>query len=89
MDPEVCTNINTKFDTVLLKLESIERKLSLIQQDVSDLKLQLDRVETSAAHMDSHITKIDNVYAQVHDPFHAVMNAAGKYFGSGAVTHEI
>ena len=58
---------NSIYLEILEKLNKIEGKLEIIQNDINDIK-------KSSNNMDTHISFIETVYENVKNPFYYIMN---------------
>lgn len=58
---------NSIYLEILEKLNKIEEKLEIIQNDINDIK-------KSSNNMDNHISFIETVYENVKSPFYYIMN---------------
>lgn len=59
---------------ILDKLESIEKRLFIIELEMNNIKYSTQIIESSAHNMDTHISFIENIYESVKYPFYYIMN---------------
>jgi len=72
-----------KNNEILLLLRDINKKIDRLQCDISDIKTQLNNVESNCNRMDSHISFIENTYDTLRHPINIFKAKIEQVFGKG------
>lgn len=70
---DILQRIKINLVNIEKRLENIEHKLECGEKNVEVLKDELTSIKSSTAHMDNHISFVENVYDNVKSPLFYVL----------------